>query len=108
MHASLMDFLQDASRPQSIHRYVLLDAQDWMTPDAARRIVARDRPHRGFARRTRDLPHRRRGFAPAAETARRSSGALAISRRQSRVFHAQDRSSIYGGFHVYARRPSLA
>ena len=24
---------------------------------------------------------------------------------QSRVLHAQDRSSIYGGFHVYARRP---
>ena len=24
---------------------------------------------------------------------------------QSRVLHAQDRSSIYGGFHVYVRRP---
>jgi S-adenosylmethionine-diacylglycerol 3-amino-3-carboxypropyl transferase len=23
---------------------------------------------------------------------------------ESKAFHAQDRSSIYGGFHVYARR----
>src|ERR1700761_1716816 len=30
-HASMIDFLK-AQPPQSLHRFVLLDAQDWMTP----------------------------------------------------------------------------
>ena len=48
-------------------------------PGPARRIVARDRPHRPFARRAGDLPHRGRRQSPAAEAAGRSSGALALS-----------------------------
>ena len=30
---------------------------------------------------------------------------VALSAKESRALHARDRSSIYGGFHVYVRRP---
>ena len=47
-----------AMRRDSVDRYVLLDAQDWMS-DGAQRAVERDHPHRA-ARRAGHLPHRRR------------------------------------------------
>ena len=58
-HASLIDFLK-TQKPNSIHRYVLLDAQDWMTPGCARSTLGADRPHGRHPRRARDLPHRGR------------------------------------------------
>ena len=51
-----------ASRPPQLDRYVLLDAQDWMTGRASSRAVDRDHPHRP-ARRAGDLPHRGRDRA---------------------------------------------
>ena len=66
----------------------------------------RDRPHGGCARCARDLPHRGRRFAAAAQTAAGAAGAVAISAKTKAArWHAHDRSSIYGGFHVYTRRP---
>jgi len=102
-HASMTDFL--AQQPAgSLHRYVLLDAQDWMSEsqiaalwtEIARTAAARD------ARvifRTAGLE------SPLARKLPESllSGWDYLS-QESRNLHARDRSSIYGGFHVYARR----
>ena len=104
-HASLTDFLKRRSA-HSIHRYVLLDAQDWMKPAQLTALVDRDRPHGGHARCAGHLPHGGRRFAPAAQAAGESLLAPWIYlEEESRAFHAKDRSSIYGGFHVYVRRP---
>jgi S-adenosylmethionine-diacylglycerol 3-amino-3-carboxypropyl transferase len=102
-HASLLDFLK-TQPPQSLDRFVLLDAQDWMTPlqleDLWRQID-----------RTANSRHTRVIFRTAGETSplsQKLSPALLAPwlyhEWESRVLHAQDRSSIYGGFHVYVRR----
>ncbi len=50
-HASLTDFLKEQPA-QSLHRYVLLDAQDWMNAATARRAVGA----RSTAPRMRAMP----------------------------------------------------
>ena len=103
-HASLIDFLK-AQKPNSIHRYVLLDAQDWMTPDVLAQLWEQ-------IDRTADTRDARVIFRTAGEDSplpRKLPAALLAPwqylEAESRAFHAQDRSSIYGGFHVYCRRP---
>jgi S-adenosylmethionine-diacylglycerol 3-amino-3-carboxypropyl transferase len=102
-HASLTDFLgrQDA---HSLHRYVLLDSQDWMNPAQVSSLWAE-------IDRTADLKDARvifRTAGPDSPLPRKLSPALLSPWRyleeESRAFHAKDRSSIYGGFHVYVRR----
>jgi S-adenosylmethionine-diacylglycerol 3-amino-3-carboxypropyl transferase len=102
-HASFTDFLksQDA---RALHRYVLLDAQDWMTPQQLAALWAEiDRTaHATDARvifRT----------ASAESPLPRKLPADLLSpwrylEEESRAWHARDRSSIYGGFHVYMRQ----
>ena len=102
-HASMTDFL--ARQPaRSLHRYVLLDAQDWMTAEQMTALWTQiDRTaHETDARvifRTAgaDSPLPKK-LAPAL------LGAWTYLEAESRGFHARDRSSIYGGFHVYERR----
>jgi len=103
-HASLTDFLgrQDA---HSIHRYVLLDSQDWMNPVQLASLWAE-------IDRTADAVDARVIFRTAGEASplgRKLPPALLAPWRyleeESRAFHARDRSSIYGGFHVYVRCP---
>jgi S-adenosylmethionine-diacylglycerol 3-amino-3-carboxypropyl transferase len=103
-HASLIDFLK-AQKPNSIHRYVLLDAQDWMTPDVLAQLWEQ-------IDRTADTRDARVIFRTAGEDSplpRKLPADLLAPwqylEAESRAFHAQDRSSIYGGFHVYCRRP---
>jgi S-adenosylmethionine-diacylglycerol 3-amino-3-carboxypropyl transferase len=103
-HASLIDFLK-AQKPNSIHRYVLLDAQDWMTPDVMAQLWEQ-------IDRTADTRDARVIFRTAGEDSplpRKLPADLLAPwqylEAESRAFHAQDRSSIYGGFHVYCRRP---
>jgi S-adenosylmethionine-diacylglycerol 3-amino-3-carboxypropyl transferase len=103
-HASLLDFLKEQP-PQSLHRFVLLDAQDWMTP-AQLASLWRE------IDRTADSHDARVIFRTAGEasplTQKLPPDLLApwlYHEWQSRVLHAQDRSSIYGGFHIYVRRP---
>lgn len=102
-HASLTDFLkrQDAG---SLHRYVLLDSQDWMSPAQATALWAEiDRT----------------AHATDARVIFRTAGPDSILPKklppellapwhyleeESKAFHAKDRSSIYGGFHVYVRK----
>ena len=101
--ASMTDFL--AAQPaNSLHRFVLLDAQDWMTPD---QLAALWRE----IDRVADLRDARvifRTAGPDSPLERKLPPILLAPWRYleegSRALHARDRSSIYGGFHVYVRR----
>jgi S-adenosylmethionine-diacylglycerol 3-amino-3-carboxypropyl transferase len=103
-HASLIDFLK-SQKPNSLHRYVLLDAQDWMTPDVLASLWQE-------IDRTADTRDARVIFRTAGEDSplpRKLPADLLAPwqylESESLAFHARDRSSIYGGFHVYCRRP---
>jgi S-adenosylmethionine-diacylglycerol 3-amino-3-carboxypropyl transferase len=103
-HASLIDFL--AGQPsQSLHRFVLLDAQDWMTPEMLAALWQQ-------IDRTADSRDARVIFRTAGTDSplpRKLPAALLAPWRyleeESSAWHARDRSSIYGGFHAYHRRP---
>jgi S-adenosylmethionine-diacylglycerol 3-amino-3-carboxypropyl transferase len=102
-HASMIDFLK-AQPAGSLHRFVLLDAQDWMTPEVNTALweqidrVADNRDARVIFRTAGpDSPLPRK--LPAALLAPWS-----YREEKSLALHAQDRSSIYGGFHLYTRR----
>ncbi len=103
-HASLLDFLK-AQPPQSLDRFVLLDAQDWMSPAQLGALWSEiDRTaHSSDAR----VIFRTAGEASplSQKLAPELLAPWLYYEWQSRVLHAQDRSSIYGGFHIYARRP---
>jgi S-adenosylmethionine-diacylglycerol 3-amino-3-carboxypropyl transferase len=103
-HASLLEFLK-AQPSQSLDRFVLLDAQDWMTPSQLVALWSE-------IDRTAESRDARVIFRTAGEASplpdKLPSALLApwlYHEWQSRVLHAQDRSSIYGGFHIYVRRP---
>src|ERR1700749_586041 len=102
-YASLTDFLSQQPA-QSMHRYVLLDAQDWMNPNQLAALWTQ-------IDRTADTRDARVIFrtARAASPLPRKLPAELLApwtylEAESRAWHAQDRSSIYGGFHVYRRR----
>ena len=103
-HASLIDFLK-GQPARSLNRFVLLDAQDWMTPEMLAQLWAE-------IDRTADSRDARVIFRTAGTDSplpRKLPADLLAPwtylEAESRAFHARDRSSIYGGFHVYARRP---
>ena len=103
-HASLTDFLRKQPA-RSMHRYVLLDAQDWMNATQLAALWAE-------IDRTADARDARVIFRTAGSDSplpRKLPAALLAPwtylESESRAWHARDRSSIYGGFHVYARRP---
>lgn len=102
-HASLTDFLK-RQEAGSLHRFVLLDSQDWMSPAQASALWAE-------IDRTADIRDGRVIFRTAGPDSPlpRKIGAELLApwhylEDESKAFHAQDRSSIYGGFHVYVRR----
>lgn len=103
-HASLTDFLE-AQPPQSLHRYVLLDAQDWMNKEQITALW-REIDRTAHARDARVIF---RTAGPDSPLPRKlPQDVLApwtYLEQESRTWHSKDRSSIYGGFHVYARRP---
>jgi S-adenosylmethionine-diacylglycerol 3-amino-3-carboxypropyl transferase len=103
-HASLTDFLE-AQPPQSLHRYVLLDAQDWMNQDQITALW-REIDRTADARDARVIF---RTAGPDSPLPRKlPEDVLApwtYLDAESKAWHAKDRSSIYGGFHVYVRRP---
>lgn len=103
-HASLIDFLKEQPA-QSLHRFVLLDAQDWMTPEVLEKLWTEiDRTAASadarviFRTAGADSPLPRKLPPPLLAP-------WAYREDESRKLHAQDRSSIYGGFHLYDRRP---
>ncbi len=102
-HASMTDFLADQPA-RSLHRYVLLDAQDWMTAEQMTALWTQ-------IDRTANEQDARVIFRTAGEDsplAKKLPPALLAHwiylEEESKAFHARDRSSIYGGFHVYTRR----
>jgi S-adenosylmethionine-diacylglycerol 3-amino-3-carboxypropyl transferase len=102
--ASLTDLLK-RQNAQSLHRYVLLDAQDWMNHVQLASLWAE-------IDRTADAADARvifRTAGPDSPLRRKLPAELLAPWRyleeESRAFHTKDRSSIYGGFHVYVRRP---
>jgi S-adenosylmethionine-diacylglycerol 3-amino-3-carboxypropyl transferase len=103
LHASLTDYLKEQPA-QSLHRYVLLDAQDWMNAAQLTELWRE-------IDRTADTRDARVIFRTAGSDSPLSrklpAEVLAPWRyleSEGRAWHARDRSSIYGGFHVYVRR----
>jgi S-adenosylmethionine-diacylglycerol 3-amino-3-carboxypropyl transferase len=102
-HASLIDFL--TTQPaQSLYRFVLLDAQDWMTPEILEKLWTEiDRTAASADAR---VIFRTAGAeSPLPRKLPASLLASWIYREEESLgLHRQDRSSIYGGFHLYVRR----
>ncbi|HUK09055.1 MAG TPA: BtaA family protein [Stellaceae bacterium] len=99
--ASVTDFL-GAEPPRSMDRYVLLDAQDWMSPGQLTQLWHEiDRTARPDAR----VIFRTAGRASPLEQALPPT-LLANWRAEHELaatLFRRDRSAIYGGFHVYSR-----
>jgi S-adenosylmethionine-diacylglycerol 3-amino-3-carboxypropyl transferase len=103
-HASLTEFLE-AQASQSLHRYVLLDAQDWMNSDQITALW-REIDRTADARDARVIFRTAGPDSPLPRKLPRDVLApWTYLEAESRAWHARDRSSIYGGFHVYTRRP---
>ena len=87
---------------ESLDGYVLLDAQDWMTPAQMVALWAEiDRTARPGARvifRTAGLDSPLEAALPAMIRSRWSYDPSTVP-----DYVARDRSSIYGGFHLYVR-----
>lgn len=98
-HASMTDHL--ATRPEAdLDGYVLLDAQDWMTPaqmtELWTEITRTARPGARVIFRTAGDDSPLEAALPAEILARWS-----YRRDASALHNARDRSSIYGAFHLY-------
>src|SRR5262245_14653181 len=99
VNASFTELL--ASKPDaSVDRFILLDAQDWMSDAQLNELW-------GEITRT-AAPRARVIFRTAAEkspvpgrVAREILGRWEYAQQESRALHARDRSAIYGGFHLY-------
>lgn len=99
LNRSFTEYLQ--KQPDaSLDRYVLLDAQDWMTDDQLnmlwREITRTARPGARVIFRTADAPSLLPGRVDPALLAHWDYEAEA-----SEDFTLRDRSAIYGGFHLY-------
>lgn len=101
-HANVTELL--ATKPAaSVDRYVLLDAQDWMTQIQLNEL---------WTEITRTASEGARViFRTAAEASilndRLAPGLLEqwlYQKERSQALHARDRSAIYGGFHIYEKR----
>jgi S-adenosylmethionine-diacylglycerol 3-amino-3-carboxypropyl transferase len=98
--ASMTDFLA-GEPPHSVDRYILLDAQDWMSGEQLNALWRQiDRTAAAGARVI---------FRTAAEEAKLAETLAPdvisrwhYERELSRSLLARDRSAIYGGFHVYS------
>jgi S-adenosylmethionine-diacylglycerol 3-amino-3-carboxypropyl transferase len=98
---SMTSFL--AEQPAAcLDRYVLLDAQDWMTPTQLsalwREVTRTARPGSRVIFRTAGAP----SILPAKLDPRLLNQWTYEERRSQDLFK-RDRSAIYGGFHVYAK-----
>jgi S-adenosylmethionine-diacylglycerol 3-amino-3-carboxypropyl transferase len=101
-HASVTAVLE-ASAAESVDAFVLLDAQDWMTDEDLtalwRQIARTAKPGARVIFRTAGIDSILPGRVPEDILARWSYDA-----ERCREFTRRDRSSIYGGFHLYELR----
>ena len=100
VHASFTEYL--AGEPAaSLDAYVLLDAQDWMTDEQLTALwteIARTaRPGARVIFRTAG----EETILPGPRARRDPARASPMTARRCRALTAKDRSSIYGGFHLY-------
>ncbi len=102
IQANMTDYLA-SQQAHSVDRFVLLDAQDWMTDQQLNalwsQICRTARPGARVLFRTADEP----SLLPG----RLADGLLRMwtyEEERSRELSAQDRSSIYGATHLYIRR----
>lgn len=102
-HRSFTEYLA-GSPPRSVDAYVLLDAQDWMTDEQLTALWTEiDRTAKPGARvifRTAGEETILPGRIPE-----RILADFAYDPERCRDLTQRDRSSIYGGFHLYVRRP---
>lgn len=98
-HANLNDYL-DTMPDASLDRYVLLDAQDWMTDAQLSRlwtaITRTAKPHARVLFRTAAAPDLLPGRIPEGTLSRWHYRAA-----ESREHTRRDRSAVYGGVHLY-------
>lgn len=103
LNRSFTEFLRHEP-DESADRYVLLDAQDWMTneqlEDLWTQITRTARPGARVIFRTADIPSLLPGRLPAALLDR-----WEYHEPESAAWTRRDRSSIYGGFHLYTLKP---
>jgi len=103
VHHTLMTDFMKQQPARSLHRYVLLDAQDWMSAEQMTALWTE-------IDRTADDEDARVIFRTAGAESplpkKLPPDLLAhwhYLAQASTALHARDRSSIYGGFHIYAR-----
>jgi S-adenosylmethionine-diacylglycerol 3-amino-3-carboxypropyl transferase len=98
-HLTLTDYLATQG-PETFDRYVFLDAQDWMNDEQLnnlwREVVRTARPGARVIFRTAGAESILPGRLDPAILDR-----FAYDAQQCRAWSAADRSSIYGGFHMY-------
>ncbi len=101
LHANMIHFLR-GEPAESLDRYVLLDAQDWMDNATLttlwREITRTARPGARVIFRTAGLKTILPGRVPQALLSRWTYE----DKRSAEIF-AKDRSAIYGGFHLYVK-----
>lgn len=101
---SMIDFLEQQA-PHSYDRFVFLDAQDWMTDEVLTRLwiqVARvGKPGTRIIFRTAAAASPLETALPEALRAQ-----FVYEQELSGALFKQDRSAIYGGFHVYRKADS--
>jgi S-adenosylmethionine-diacylglycerol 3-amino-3-carboxypropyl transferase len=97
----------EASHSGSVDRYVLLDAQDWMSDDQLndlwQQITRTARPGARVIFRTAG-----RESILTGRVAPEIMNSWTYEQELSEQFNRRDRSSIYGGFHLYVMGPSTA
>jgi len=100
-HVSFADYLESRAK-ETLDAFVLLDAQDWMTDDGLtrlwREITRTARPGARVIFRTAADERLLPGRVPSEILSRWTYDA-----GRCRALARQDRSSIYGGFHLYVK-----
>jgi S-adenosylmethionine-diacylglycerol 3-amino-3-carboxypropyl transferase len=105
-HRSFTEYLA-SKETASLDAYVLLDAQDWMTDDILndlwREIARTARPGARVIFRTAGEKSILPGRVPESILSK-----FTYDAEKCRALAAKDRSSIYGGFHLYVYQPAEA
>jgi S-adenosylmethionine-diacylglycerol 3-amino-3-carboxypropyl transferase len=100
-HVSMTAFLANQP-PESLDRYILLDAQDWMgaadLTQLWQQITRTAKPGSRVIFRTAGAPSILPGKLPDTLLAK-----WTYHEQRSVALNAQDRSAIYGGFHLYSK-----
>ena len=87
---------------ESLDRYVLLDAQDWMDDAALKALWSEITRTAAPGARVIFRTAARKAFCPAASPTP-TLAHWTYDAAKSAEIHAKDRSSIYGGFHLYVK-----